>query len=520
MTSERQTPASSPRRFGGGAVALAALLSAGLGVGGTALYHRHGHEPAAGADPAAAPAAAQEKWQCPMHPTIVQDHPGDCPICGMKLVKVAGTPPSAGGTPEAKGGERKIAFYRNPMGTGETSPVPRKDSMGMDFIPVYEDELNGAGGATSVEGLTAVNIDPARQQLIGLRTAPVETGEVGGAWRTNGKVAVDETRLHHVNLKVGGYVGHTHAGFVGQQVRKGEPLFTLYSPELLAAQDEYLLALRTRDALRKSGAASDGDDLVESARRKLELWDVPEAQLKRLEETGKPMKELTFHAPTSGVITKRDALPGMRVEAGSMPIELVDLSRVWVLADVYESELRHVKLGMPATLSLKAYPNRTFKGRVAFVDPVLDPRTRTVRVRIEFQNPAGELKPEMFGEVILQGSSRKGLHVPSDSVIDSGTRNVVFVALGEGKFAPRQVELGETDGDHVEVVKGLSEGEQVVTRANFLIDSESRLRASLAAMSGGSGAPDRASAGTPSTSDSAQTTTAPAAPGGAGAGRD
>jgi Cu(I)/Ag(I) efflux system membrane fusion protein len=341
---------------------------------------------------------------------------------------------------------------------------------------------------------------------------------VGGAWRTNGKVTVDETRVHHVNLKVGGFVGHTHAEFVGQTVRKGEPLFTLYSPELLAAQDEYLLALRTRDRLRKGGSdAADGDDLVASARRKLELWDVPESEIRRIEETGTPLKELTFYAPAGGVVTKRDALPGMRVNAGDMPLEMVDLSRVWVRADVYESELRHVKVGMSAALTLKAYPNRTFQGRVAFIDPLLDPTTRTVAARLEFPNPGGELKPEMFGEVVLRGSSRTGLRIPTDAVIDSGTKKVVFVAIGEGRFQPRELELGAADGDHVEVVRGLSEGEQVVTRANFLVDSESRLRASLDAMIGKAAGQD-AAAPPPAASSAAAPSPSPQAAAGKGGG--
>jgi len=220
-------------------------------------------------------------------------------------------------------------------------------------------------------------------------------------------------------------------------------------------------------------------------------------------------------------VTKRDALPGMRVNAGDMPIELVDLSRVWVLADVYETELRHVKVGMAAILNLKAYPDRTFKGRVAFIAPQLDPRTRTVTVRLEFPNAGGELKPEMFGEVVLQGAARKRLRIPTDAVIDSGTKNVVFVALGDGKFQPREVELGETDGEHVEVVSGLAAGDQVVTRANFLIDSESRLKASLASLSSGPKAPERASAGTPSASGSSTPAAGPAAdaPAPAGQGR-
>jgi membrane fusion protein, copper/silver efflux system len=315
---------------------------------------------------------------------------------------------------------------------------------------------------------------------------------------------VDAGLVHHVNLKVGGYVTHAHADFVGQTVKKGDALFALYSPDLLAAQEEYLLALRTRDQLRRGGAeADDGDALVASARRKLELWDVPQAELDQVARTGQPVKDLTFYAPMDGVITKRDAIPGMRVNAGDMPVELVDLSRVWVLADVYETELRHLKVGMAATLTLQAYPDRTFKGRVAFLAPQLDPRTRTISVRLEFPNPTGELKPEMFGEVVLQGAARTGLRVPADAVVDSGTRKIVFVALGEGKFQPREVALGDSDGAHAEVVRGLAAGEQVVTRANFLVDSESRLRASLATMEAGAGKPERAAAGVPSAAGAA-----------------
>jgi Cu(I)/Ag(I) efflux system membrane fusion protein len=470
------TPPPRTRRFGAGTVIIVALLAAGLGVGGSALFHLRS---------AGTPAGSGERkilfYRNPMGKADTSPVPKKDEM-GMDYIPVyadeAGGTASAG---EKSGGERKILFYRNPMGTGDTSPVPKKDQMGMDYIPVYSDEVGGA--TPSVEGLATVTIDANRQQLIGLRTATVESGSVGGSWRTNGKVTVDETRVHHVNLKVGGYVTHTHAQFVGQSVKQGEPLFSMYSPELLAAQDEYLLAVRTSEQLRAGGAAStDGDDLIASARRKLDLWDVPESELKRIEQTGKPLKELTFYAPHAGVVTKRDALPGMRVNAGDMPIELADLSRVWVVADVYETELRHVKLGMPATLALKAYPNRTFRGRVTFIAPVLDPRTRTVAVRLEFPNATGELKPEMFGEVVLNGSSRAGLRIPTDAVVDSGTRKVVFVAVGEGRFQPRQVELGDSDGNHFEVVSGLSQGEQVVTRANFLIDSESRLRASLDAM--------------------------------------
>jgi Cu(I)/Ag(I) efflux system membrane fusion protein len=468
--SESTPPASSPaRRFGVGA--LIAVLVAGVAVGGGAAWLLDRSAPAH--ENAAARPEAKTRYTCPMHPSIVSDHPGDCPICGMALVKV--------GAPE--GAERKVAFYRSPMDSKQTSPVARKDEMGMDYLPVYEDEAGG--GAGPVEGLATVSIDPQRQQLIGLHTVEVGLGPVAASWKTVGRVSVDETNVHHVNIKVGGFVEDVYVDYVGKAVRRGERLFTMYSPDLLSVQQEFLLALRTRKALAGgSVAASAGEDLVESARERLRLWDIPASEIDRLEKSGKPTKTLTLYSPMTGVVTKKDVVMGHRINEGDMPYEITDLSRVWVLADAYESDLSRIRLGMPATLSLQAFPNRTFTGKVIFVDPVMDPRTRTAKVRIEFPNPKAELKPEMFGEVTLRMPAREGLSIPADAVIDSGTRKVVFVALGEGKLQPREVKLGSGSGDGVEVLSGLAAGERVVTRANFLIDSESRLRASLAAMGG------------------------------------
>jgi len=449
----------------------AAVAGAALGGGGVYLALRAPHDHA--------PAGTQEarkgpRYQCPMHPTIVQDHPGECPICGMELVRVAGD-----GAPT---GERKIAYYRSPMDPKVHSPVPRKDDMGMDYLPVYEDEL---AGHAPVEGLATVSIDPARQQLIGLSTAAAVRGKVGGSWRTVGRIAVDPTRVRKINLKVGGYVERIYVDFVGRPVRRGEALFSLYSPELLSTQNEYLLALKTRGALAKGGVlGGSGDDLVASARRKLELWDVPRSEIDRLERTGESAKSLTFVSPISGVVTAKNVVEGSRLAPGDTPYEITDLAEVWVMADAYESDLAQVSVRMPATLTLAAFPDRVFQGSVAFIDPLLDPRTRTAKVHLHFLNPTGELKPEMYGEVVLQGTPRQGLTIPADAVIHTGTRDVVFVDLGEGKFQPREVQLGARDGERVEVVKGIEEGEKVVTRANFLVDSESRLRASLAAMAG------------------------------------
>ncbi|MFL5276911.1 MAG: efflux RND transporter periplasmic adaptor subunit, partial [Myxococcales bacterium] len=383
--------------------------------------------------------------------------------------------------PAAKG-PRKVAFYRSSMDPKQTSPTSRKDEMGMDYVPVYDDEVKGGGAP--VDGLAVVNIEPMRQQLIGLRTAPVERGQVGATWRTVGKVAVDETRVHHVNIKVSGFIETVFVDYVGKPVKRGEPLFTIYSPDLLSVQQEYLLALHTRKALAGGLAGESGDDLVQAARQRLELWDVPAGEIQRLERTGKPTKDLVISSPMTGVVTKKDIVMGHRVNQGDMPYEITDLSSVWVLADAYESDLGRIKLGMTASLSLQSFPNRPFKGRVIFIDPILDAKSRTAKVRLEFPNRTGELRPEMFGEVTMQAAPRQGLRIPSDAVIDSGTNKVVFVAVGEGKFQPREVKIGATSSDAVEVLSGVQAGEQVVTRANFLVDSESRLRASLATMGG------------------------------------
>lgn len=432
----RQTATSTRKRFGWVALVLALLL--GAGISGVVVRWL------STASSSAESVEAKQTFHCPMHPNIVMDHAGNCPICGMKLVLVE---------PAASAAETHAEHSDNASPSGD-SPVAN---------------------------MAAVDIDPAKQQLIGLTTAEVTKGNIGGQVRTVGRVAVDETRVRHVNIKNGGFVERVFVDFVGKHVRKGDPLFTLFSPELLAAQEEYLLAKRTQESLN----APQGDaTILSAAKRRLALWDVSDKELQKLEATGIPAKTITFYSPASGVVTKKDVVDGMKLEAGSMPYEIVDLSSVWVLADVYESELRFIKNGTPAAMSMKAFPGRTFEGKVAFVDPFLSPQSRTVKVRLTFPNPNGDLRPEMFGEVVLQLGGREALMVPVDAVIDSGTAKVVFMAQDGGKFTPRAIELGQSNGDFVEVLKGLTIGEQVVTRANFLLDSESRLRSSLSELAG------------------------------------
>ena len=431
-----------------------ALLAGGLTVG---LLVANG-----GGDPHAhVQVQAGEKWQCPMHPAVVRDAPGTCPVCGMKLVKLATTKPKETG--------QAPLFYRSPMNPQQTSPVPMKDSMGMDYVPVYE-----LATASEVDGLGLVEIDATRQQLIGLKTAKVDRGVVGGALRTVARVSIDETRVRKVNVKVAGFVEKLFVDSMGKEVRKGQPLFSLYSPEILSAENEYLLALRVD---------TDGS-MRAAARKKLELWGVPTAELERLEREKAANSVVTFVSGVSGVVTKKEIFEGSRVEVGAMPYEVVDLSTVWVLADVYETELRFVTPGGAASLHLEAWPGRTWQGKVLFIEPLLDAKSRTAKVRIAFPNPLGELRPEMYGDVTLAREGRQTLRLPTDAVVQSGTQHVVFVARGEGRFEPRRLETGEAGRDFTEVLSGLVEGEAVITRANFLIDSESRLRASLARIGG------------------------------------
>ena len=447
-------------------------LVGGLAMGGAGVFlamRGHTHTPAE-------QASESPKYHCPMHPTYTSDKPGECPICGMKLVPIEGTGAAGGKTD----GKRRIAFYRSPMNPSQTSPTPRKDEMGMDYVPVYEDEVSG--GSEAVSGLATVAIDSQRQQLIGMRTAPVTVGPVGTGWRTVGRVAVDETRVRRVNVKVDGYVERLFVDFTGKAVRKGEPLLSIYSPALLSAQSEYLLAVKTRDRLSQGGQASVGEELVTAARRRLELWDIPRSELAHLEHGGEPLRTLTLYSPISGVVTQKNVVQGSKLSAGDMPFEITDLSEVWVLADAYEADFRRVRVGMSATFTLDAFPGKKFPGRVTFIQPILDPVTRTAKLRLTFANPRGELRPDMFGEVSFDAKPRDGVRVPFDAVIDSGEQKVVFVALGEGRFQPRAIQTGAQSSDWVEVTSGLKAGEQVVIRANFLIDSESRLKAALAAL--------------------------------------
>lgn len=389
--------------------------------------------------------AKSVRYTCPMHPEIVKDGPGECPICGMDLVPVGAA--------------------------AEEQKAP--------------------------SGQADVPLDARRRQLLSLRTARVEPGEMVTTIRTVGRVVYDERRVHHVHTRNEAYVEHVTADFTGKYVRKGETLAHLYSPELLASQQEFLLARRAVRALGASADAAAREGavaLLAAARERLTLWGVDERDLAALEERGEPLRTIEVRAPISGYVTGRTAFHGMKVMPADTLFDIVDLSVVWVLADVYESELPRVRLGQKGTMTLSYWQGRSWTGRVTYVYPSLDERTRTAKVRLEFANPKEELKPEMFADVVLESPPRRVLRVPEEAVLDSGTRKVVFVAQGEGLLQPRDVSLGTRGEGFFEVLSGLTAGEEVAMGASFLVDSESRLKAALGAI--GASGPSPAS-GTP-----------------------
>lgn len=371
-------------------------------------------------------------------------------------------------------GERKILYYRNPMGLPDTSPEPKQDSMGMDYIPVYADEAAQPG---------QVSISPDKVQKLGVRTEPAAMRELARMVRAVGQFQVDERRLHTVTAKFEGYIEHLSVNATGQPVRRGQPLMQVYSPELVAAQEEYLIAWKGRETLASGTEESltGVGQLAEGALRRLRNWDISDAQLQRLQREGKATRTLTLYSPANGVVLEKVAVAGMRFMPGEPLFKIADLSTIWLIADVFEQDLAQVRIGQPVKIVVDAYPEKEFSGKIAYIYPTVVPETRTAKVRVELANPGGMLKPDMYANVQLDAGGGKAgvLAVPDSAVIDSGTRQVVLVQRAEGLFEPREVRLGRRGDGYAEVLQGIAEGEQVVVRANFLIDAESNLRAAL-----------------------------------------
>ncbi len=376
------------------------------------------------------------------------------------------------------------------MGTGRVSTALGQAGELGDMKPMEMKERpmqDMPGMAAALSG--AVVVPAVMRQLIGVRSAPVGVAVLGQEIRAVGTVGYDERGLTQVTVKTSGWVREVLVDSIGRSVRKGDPLFTLYSPDLLATQEEYLLAVKTQGQLATSPLAevkANAVSLVASTRERLRLWDVTNAQMATLERRGKAEPVLTVYAPSSGIVMKREALPGKYVEPGMTLYEVADLSTVWISADIYESEVAAVTLNQPASVTFAAYPGETFRGTVSYIYTTLNTEARTVRVRLELPNPGLKLKPGMFGTVTLRTDAARALVVPKEAVLDTGLRQLVFLDRGEGAYAPYPVKLGRRSQDSVEVLEGLKEGDRIVTSANFLLDAESKLASasSMQAMMG------------------------------------
>lgn len=425
-------------------------------------------------------AKGDELYTCGMHPQVVQDHPGTCPICGMDLTPMRQGGQEAVPSASTPGGERVVKYWRGPMDPTYIRDAPGKSPMGMDLIPVYEDEI--------ASDSNVVTIDPGVVQQIGVETAPVTRGTVFKHVRTIGEVEVGEDELSVVNLRFSGWVERIRVDKTGDKVTRGQVLFDIYSPELVAAQEEYLLALR-----------SQGPDsmLAASARRRLELWDIGARDIESLVKAGVASRTLPVRAPEAGYVLHKGVVEGARVQAGQDLYRIGNLQRIWVAAQIYEHDAAWVEEGQPAQMELTNLREGTIDGKVSYVYPTLNPKSRTLTVRLEFDNPGLRIKPGMFATVYIQYQRRDDVvAVPTEAILHSGRRQLVFVALGKGRFEPRTVQTGLV-GDHrvTEVIEGLKAGEEVVVSSQFLIDSESQLQEALRKILAGARSADGGSAG-------------------------
>jgi RND family efflux transporter MFP subunit len=425
--------------------------------------------------------AQTQIYHCPMHPSFVSDKPGDCAICGMKLVPME---KKAEAAPAQPAPAKKI-LYRSTMMPNEISDKPGKDSMGMEMVPFETDTPEA--GKTGLPGLAAVAISPEKRKLMNLKLATAEMKNLTRSLRTSARIVPDETRLFRVTAKIDGYVERLFVNATGQAVRRGQPLLSIYSPDLLASQQEFLSALAMAKQMAESPdplAAENGRGLLDAARRRLKLWDISDAQIQRLEKSGRIEKALTLAAPAGGYVSEKMVLAGQKIMAGETLMVIADLSVVWAEADLYAADAEFAKTGMEADLTLPFLPDRTFNGRISFLNPFLDGMSRTLKARLEVANPDLLLKPEMYGEISLAFALGERLVVPEAAVMSSGERSYVFVDDGAGRLTPVLVKTGIRSGDDLEIISGLKSGDRVVAAANFLVDSESSLKAALQAYTG------------------------------------
>jgi RND family efflux transporter MFP subunit len=437
-----------------------AITSVILVVLGIALGFGYGrwYGPAGQHQPAVKKAEQKKGYHCPMHPDFRSDRPGDCGICGMRLA------PDEAPAEEAAG-QGHIAYYQDPKAPAYRSDKPGfNPETGNELIPVYEHHAPGT-----------IAISAEKQQWIGLKTVPVERQFATISIRVPGRVAVDETRIVRVQTRFEGWIQSVKVDFTGKLVAKGEPMLTVYSPELAASQQEFLLARRARETLAHSSMEHVGSynlSMLEAARNRLIYhWGMSASAIEELERSGQPQRIQTLYAPASGFVVARNAYANQRVTPETELYTLADLSRVWVIADVHEADAAMVRVGDPVVIE----PSNG--GRVSYIFPQVDPQTRTLKARIDVENPGFVLKPEMFVNVRLGAAHPARLAVPEDAVIDTGSRTIVYVDKGQGAFEPREIVTGTFFDGKVEVLAGLKEGERVVAAGTFLLDSESRIKA-------------------------------------------
>jgi Cu(I)/Ag(I) efflux system membrane fusion protein/cobalt-zinc-cadmium efflux system membrane fusion protein len=419
-------------------------------------------------------------YSCGMHPEVISDKPGNCPICGMKLTPIKSTAQDSGQIQAGEPGkERKILYWRAAMDPTEIYDKPGKSKMGMELIPVYEGEEAGGAGSITIDG--------ALQQNMNLRVAKVERRDISNVIRAYGKVTYAEDKKYSVNTKISGWIEKLYVNTTGQKVQKGQPLLEIYSPELVSTQEEYLLALNNYDKLASSPYESirnNAKKMLTLAQDRLEYWDISKEEIDKIEEMGQSRRTILLKSQISGIVTHKSVVEGDKVGPGMDLFHIADLSKIWVEASVYESELSLVKVGQKAELELDHIMGQKLEGKVDFIYPYLDQKSRTNNVRLVFSNRDLFLKPDMYATVsIYSHVASDSLAIPSEAIIHSGKRKIVFATKGEGKFEPREVKIGaESEDGYIQIISGLFDNEEVVVSGQFLLDSESQTREAIAKM--------------------------------------